>query len=92
MFNEAYQQHVSHGLASEARSYKTFNSSLLVVIAMRCRVRGTEPAPWFVDIIGREPSRPRTNENGSNGQLFLTTLKSKYAEVLDILILIRMDP
>jgi hypothetical protein len=51
----------------------------------------TQAAP-FVDIIGEEPSRPRTNEKGSKGHLFNTTLKSKYAEVLDILILIRMDP
>jgi hypothetical protein len=51
----------------------------------------TQAAP-FVDIIGGEPSRPRTNENGSKGQFFDTTLKPKYAEVLDILILIRMVP
>jgi hypothetical protein len=51
----------------------------------------THVAP-FVDIIGGEPSRPRTNEKCSKGQVFNTTLKSKYAEVLDLLIMIRMDP
>jgi hypothetical protein len=51
----------------------------------------TQAAPC-VDIIGGEASRPRTNEKGPKGRVFYTTLKSKYAEVLDILILIRMDP
>ena len=51
----------------------------------------TQAAP-FVEIIGGEPSRPRTNEKGSKDHLFYTTLKSKYAEVLDILILVRMVP